>query len=228
MPNAASPVQGKIRLLWDDTNVYLFGELTEADVAGGFDDKSKKIPKADDKNGDSPWTVGGQPKLWTKDALEVMVDPGPAGDNKGYFEMQFNPQGKTFHAQFDDFRNPSTEPNGPFGHEDWDPKLKSAVVVHGTLDKPSDKDDGWDVEAAIPWTAFAKNPAKAPPAEGDIWRMNFYAMKSGKVMSWSPTLNQGFHRAARFGKVRFGAGPVTPPPHPPPPRAGRTVFRGCT
>src|SRR6185437_6168901 len=124
----------------------------------------------------------GQPKLWTKDALEMMIDPGPAGDNKGYFEIQVNPQNKVFHAQFDDFRTPSTEPNGPFGHEDWDPKLKSAVVVH--------KNQGYDVEVAIPWTAFAKNPAKAPPADGDVWRMNFYAMKSNNAVAWSAPMGQ--------------------------------------
>jgi Carbohydrate family 9 binding domain-like len=201
-----------VRLLWDDTNLYVFGEIAEADVVGGFDDKTKKIPKADDTV-DSPWTIGGQPKLWTKDTLEVMIDPGPSGDNKNYFELQFNPQGKVFHAQFDDFRNPLKDPNGPFGHEDWDPKLKSAVVVHGTLDKPGDQDQGYDVEIAIPWTAFAKNPAKAPPADGDFWRMNFYGMKNGAVVAWSPTLKEGFHRASRFGRIRFGAPP--PPPAPP-------------
>jgi hypothetical protein len=201
--NASFPVNGKVRLLWDDQNLYIFGELTEKDVTGGFDDKTKKVPAKDDKT-DSVWTTGGQPKLWTKDALEVMIDPGPSGDNKNYFELQFNPQNKVFHSQFDDFRNPSTEPNGPFGHEDWDPKLKSAVQVHGTLDKPGDEDQGWDVEIAIPWTAFAKNSAKAPPAAGDEWRMNFYAMHQNNAVGWSATLGQGFHRAARFGHVHFG------------------------
>jgi hypothetical protein len=208
-PGATFPSQGKVRLLWDDKNLYVFAEITEADVVGGFDDKTKKVPAKDDKK-DSAWTVAGQPKLWTKDALEMMVDPGPSGDNKNYFEMQFNPQGKVFHAQFDDFRNPSTEPNGPFGHEDWNPKLKSAVVVHGTVDKPGDKDTGWDVEIAIPWTAFAKNAAKAPPALGDMWRMNFYAMKANNAVAWSAPMGQGFHRAARFGRVHFGPPPVVP------------------
>jgi hypothetical protein len=207
--NAALPVQGKVRLLWDDTNLYVFAEIAETDVTGGFDDKTKKIPKGD---AGSDWTVGGQPKLWTKDTLEMMVDPGPAGDNKVYFELQVNPQNKVFHAQFDDFRNPLTDPNGPFGHEDWDPKLKSAVVIHGTMDKVGDKDDGYDVELEVPWTAFAKSSAaKAPPAIGDVWRMNFYAMKHDAVAAWSATMKQGFHRAARFGKVHFGASPVPPP-----------------
>ncbi len=216
---ATFPTSGKVRMLWDDTNLYVFAEISEKDIVGGFDDKTKKVPAKDDK-ADSAWTVGGQPKLWTKDALEMMVDPGPSGDNKNYFELQFNPQNKTFHAQFDDFRNPSTEPNGPFGHEDWDPKLKSAVAVHGTIDKADDEDTGYDVEIAIPWTAFAKNAGsspqagtpRAPPANGDVWRMNFYAMKANNAVSWSPVMGQGFHRAARFGRVHFGPAMPAPPP----------------
>jgi hypothetical protein len=108
--NTSFPANGKVRLLWDDQNLYIFGELTETDVVGGFDDKTKKVPGKDDK--DSIWTTAGQPKLWTKDALEVMIDPGAAGDNKNYFELQFNPQNKVFRSQFDDF--PAvTEPTAP-------------------------------------------------------------------------------------------------------------------
>jgi len=219
--NASFPTNGKVRILWDDQNLYFFGELAEQDVVGGFDDKTKKVPGKDDKT-DTGWTTQGQPKLWTKDALEVMIDPGPTGDNKNYFELQFNPQNKTFHSQFDDFRQPSTEPNGPFGHEDWDPKLKSAVQVHGTLDKTGDQDTGWDVEIAIPWVAFAKNSASTPPKIGDEWRMNFYAMHQNNAVGWSATMGQGFHRAARFGKVHFGTAPQVAPADstgaaPPPP-----------
>jgi hypothetical protein len=90
--------------------------------------------------------------------------------------------------------------------------LKSAVAVHGTVDKADDQDTGYDVEIAIPWTAFAKNAAKAPPANGDVWRMNFYAMKANNAVSWSPQMSQGFHRAARFGRVHFGPAMPAPPP----------------
>ena len=41
-----------------------------------------------------------------------------------------------------------------------------------------DKDDqGYSVELAIPWTAFAAGPTPAqPPAAGATWRMNFFVM----------------------------------------------------
>ena len=93
------------------------------------------------------WTTTGQPKLWTKDTVEIMVDPDGDGDNKDYYELQINPQNKQFHTNYDGYNTPKTEPNGPFGHEDWDPKMKTAVAVHGTIDKHEDKDDDkedWD------------------------------------------------------------------------------------
>lgn len=193
-PNAAFPVNGSAKLAWDDTNLYVLFNVSDPDVIGGF---------VDVKTDPADFTATGLPKDWTKDTVEMMVDPDGDGDNKDYYELQINPQNKIFHSQFDTYNMPKTEPNGPYGHEDWDPKLKSAVVVKGTLDKPGDKDDGYIVEAAIPWTAYAK-AKNHPPQNGDTWRINFYAMKNNGGVSWSPILGQGnFHKSSRFGKVTW-------------------------
>jgi hypothetical protein len=193
-PNSPFPVQGSAKLAWDDANLYVLIQVSDPDVVGGFTD-AKAQPDA--------FTVTGQPKLWTKDTAEIMVDPDGDGDNKDYYELQINPQNKVFHSAFEGYNTPKTEPNGPFGDEKWDPKLKSAVVVRGTLDKSGDKDEGYVVEAAIPWAAFSK-AANHPPKPGDTWRMNFYAMQDNGGVSWSPILGEGnFHKASRFGKVTW-------------------------
>jgi len=201
-PNTSFPVNGSAKLLWDDANVYVYFEVKDSDIVGYFTDKDKQ--KED-------FTASGLPKLWTKDTVEIMTDPDGDGDNRDYYELQINPQNKVFHSQFDTYNAPKTEPNGPFGHEDWDPKLKSAVSVKGTIDKADDKDEGYNVEIAIPWKAFSK-AASAPPKNGDTWRMNFYAMQQNGGVSWSPILGQGnFHKATRFGKVVWtvpGAAPA--------------------
>jgi hypothetical protein len=198
-PNTSFPVNGSAKLAWDDTNMYVLFQISDPDVVGGFGDPAKQ---KDD------FTSSGQPKLWTKDTVEIMVDPDGDGDNKDYYELQINPQNKVFHSNYDTYNAPKTEPNGPFGHEDWDPKLKSAVVVKGTLDKADDKDEGYVVEVAIPWAAFAK-AANHPPKLGDSWRMNFYAMQQNGGVAWSPIMGQGnFHKASRFGRVTWGVAPV--------------------
>jgi hypothetical protein len=190
-PNAAFPVAGSAKLLWDDKNLYVFYEVKEVDPYVGFTD-AKSQPDA--------FTAAGQPKLWTKDTVEMMVDPDPSGDNRDYYELQINPQNKVFKSQFDTLQQPNGGPNGPFGHEDWDPKLKSAVQLQKD---PSGRVSGYSVEIAIPWTAYAK-AANHPPKAGDVWRVNFYAMKDNGGVSWSPILGQGnFHKASRFGRVTW-------------------------
>jgi Carbohydrate family 9 binding domain-like len=192
---ASYPVWGQARLLWDSENMYVLIEVKDADVVGYFTDKASQ-PK--------DWTVTGQPMTWTKDTAEIMIDPDGDGDNINYYELQINPANKVFKTQFDAYNAPKTDPQGPFGHEDWDPKMKTAVTVRGTIDKGGDKDEGYIVEAAIPWAAFEKGAKNRPPKPGDTWRMNFYAMENNGGTAWSPILGQGnFHRASRFGRVTW-------------------------
>lgn len=194
-PNTSFPVNGSAKMAWDDEHMYVLIEVKDPDLIGYFKDKESQP---------ADFTATGQPMTWTKDTAEIMIDPDGDGDNKNYYEIQINPQNKVFKSQFDAYNAPKTEPQGPFGHEDWDPKMKTAVVVKGTVDKNDDKDEGYVVEAQIPWAAFEKGAKNRPPKPGDTWRMNFYAMKNNGGTSWSPILGQGnFHKATRFGKVTW-------------------------
>jgi len=182
-PNRTFPVNGDVKVLWSDAGLYVGFSVTEADLVGGF------------KKGEQ------DPHLWTKDTVEIMVDPDGDGDNKDYYEIQINPQNLVFDSQFDAYNEPKVEPDGPFGHQDWSANAKSAVNLDGTLDKSTDEDKGYTVEALIPWKSFSK-AAKLPPEIGSSWRINFYAMKNNGGVAWSPILGQGnFHKASRFGRI---------------------------
>ncbi|MEO8902047.1 MAG: carbohydrate-binding family 9-like protein, partial [Polyangiaceae bacterium] len=136
------PVNGDVKVLWNDDGIYVGFSVADKDIIGGF----KKTDK--------------DPHLWTKDTVEMMVDPD--GDNKDYYEIQINPQNLVFDSQFDDYNQPKVEPDGPFGHQEWSANLKSAVTLDGTLDKSDDEDRGYTVEAFIPWKSFSK-AKKLPP-----------------------------------------------------------------
>jgi hypothetical protein len=194
-PNPSIPLSGSVKVMFDDTNLYLGFDIHDPDVIGGFDkEKDKK-----------------DPHLWTKDTIEVMIDPDGDGDNKDYYEIQVNPQGLVFDSQFDDYGSPKKEPNGPFGHQEWESKLKAGVAVNGTLDKPGDRDAGYVVEVAIPWKSFGK-AKNTPPKPGDIWRLNFYAVQANQAVSWSSIQGQGtFHKASRFGQLMFANKDYVPP-----------------
>ncbi|HEY0466043.1 MAG TPA: carbohydrate-binding family 9-like protein [Polyangiaceae bacterium] len=182
-PNRNFPLNAEVKVLWSDTGMYVAFSVADTDLIGGF------------KKGEQ------DPHLWTKDTVEMMVDPDGDGDNKDYYEIQINPQNLVFDSQFDGYNEPKVEPDGPFGHQEWSANLKSAVSLDGTVDKSTDEDRGYTVEAFVPWKSFAK-AAKLPPEVGSSWRMNFYAMKNNGGVSWSPILGQGnFHKASRFGRV---------------------------
>ncbi len=184
-PNPRIPVQGSARLLWDERFLYAGFDVKDITIRGGFP------PDARD------------PHLWERDTVELMIDPDGDGDNKDYYEIQINPQNLVFDSQFDDYNQPRGGNAGPFGHQDWSAGLESAVVLRGTIDADGDKDEGYVVEVKIPWASFAK-AKKAPPAPGDSWRMNLYAMQNNGGVAWSPILGMGnFHRAPRFGRVKW-------------------------
>ena len=67
---------------------------------------------------------------------------------------------------------------GRIGYWNWDfPGLKSAVYIDGTINDDSDRDRGWTVELAIPWSGMSAlalgDNRSLPPNEEDIWRMDF-------------------------------------------------------
>jgi len=168
------------RALWDDENLYI-----GFDVA---DDYLKSSFREQDDH------------LWEQDCVEIMVDPD--GDGRNYFEMQVSPRGVSFDTRYDTRRVPQ-----PIGHDDWQSELRAAVDVRGTIDD-DDEDEGYTVEIAIPWSAFAHGtPPASRPDGGDAWRVNFYVMDSReegqRAAGWSPPMVGDFHVPARFGRVRF-------------------------
>ncbi|HEY5959606.1 MAG TPA: carbohydrate-binding family 9-like protein, partial [Polyangiaceae bacterium] len=180
-----SELGGSVKLLYDQQALYLGFEVFDDDLRGGFG------PSEPD------------PHLWLKDTVEVMIDPDGDGDNRDYYEIQVNPQGLVFDSQFDSYNQPRVLPEGPFGHQDFDSGLLRAVTILGSIDDDTDIDRGYLVELALPFSRLSK-ARRVPPPPGAEWRANFYVMQDNGGVSWSPILGQGnFHRASRFGRLRF-------------------------
>lgn len=177
-------VGGSARLLWDDAALYVAFTVRDDDVRGGFS------------------TEAVDPHLWTRDTVELMIDPDGDGDGLDYYEIQVNPQNLVFDSRFDSYNQPRGGPDGPFGHEEWSSRVTSAVTIDGSLDDAL-PDRGYQVEMRLPWSSLS-GAKRAPPEPGDTWRLNLYAMQDNGGVSWSPILGQGnFHRASRFGRVHW-------------------------
>ena len=168
------------RVLYDATDLYVAYEVADQYLKCTFT-----------KNDDH---------LWEQDAVELMVDPD--GDGKNYFEIQVSPTDLVFDTRYDSRRLPR-----PFGDMAWSSNANAKVQLRGKVNDEA-ADEGYTVELAIPWSAFAAGPTPAtPPAAGAVWRMNFFVMdaleKGQRAVGWSPPLIGDFHTLDRFGRVVF-------------------------
>jgi hypothetical protein len=186
----------RVKMLWDDSCFYIGAELEEPNVWA-------TLKKRD--------TV-----IFYDNDFEVFIDPN--GDNHEYYEFEMN----ALNTVWDLFLPRPYRAGGPAMNA-WDIRgLKTAVKVHGTINRPGDIDTGWTVEIAMPWKAlgeFAHRPA--PPADGDQWRINFsrveWQIETGtdrerKIPGtpednwvWSPQWTVDMHQPELWGYLQFSA-----------------------
>lgn len=170
------------RLLWDATHLYVAFEVKDPDVWGTHRERDAK--------------------LYEQEVVELFIDAD--GDGRTYNELQVSPHNVIFDAAF-----PERRKNMDLS---WDSGVESAVKVHGTLDNPADRDEGWSVELKLPFERLNAVP-RLPPAEGDRWRFNLYRLehhsnrKRIEGQSFSPLLVGDFHALQRFGWLTFVGGP---------------------
>ncbi len=184
-PDPGSGVNARAQVAWDERALYVALVVHDADP-------------------DSPFGPGDEdPHVWERaSGVELMLQPGDPGDNRGYYEVQVDVAGAVWDTRFDDYNRPITDgPGGRrFGHQGWRSEIERAVRV--------DSDAGaYTIEVALPWATLEGARATVPPQPGDVWRANLYTFRDGQrdAMAWSPILGEGnFHRASRFGRLSFG------------------------
>ena len=102
-----------------------------------------------------------------------------------------------------DFYHPNVESKEP-----WDPQIRIATSVAGTLNDDSDVDRFWILEVAIPFEAYSPIAKNTPPEAGDKWFLNLNRL-GGQInpqhSQWSPSRTQtvSFNTPELFGEVAF-------------------------
>jgi hypothetical protein len=186
----------RMKMLWDDEFLYIGAELEEPHVWGTLTQRDAVIFHDND--------------------FEVFLDPD--GDNHLYAELEIN----ALNTVWDLLLVRPYRDGGP-AVTGWDiPGLRTGVSIRGTLNDPSDVDEGWSVEIAIPWKALKElcGSASCPPKVGDQWRINFsrvqweheivegeYRRVKGKSEDnwvWSPQGAIDMHRPEDWGVLQFG------------------------
>jgi hypothetical protein len=184
----------RAKMLWDDKYFYVAADMEEPHVWATLTRHDSVIFHDND--------------------FEVFIDPN--GDTLEYYEFEINALNTGWDLLLD-----KPYRFGGKARNDWEiPGLRTAVHIRGTLNDPGDRDGGWSVEIAFPWSVlgeFAHKPA--PPKAGDEWRVNFSRVEwrheiiGGKYRKvpktkednwvWSPQGVINMHVPEKWGTVRF-------------------------
>ncbi len=183
-----------VKMMWDQQYLYVGAVMDEPDLRASLTEHDSIIYNDND--------------------FEVFIDPD--GNSRDYYEIEIN----AFNTIFDLYL-PKTYDAGGKADLDWNCEgLKTAVRINGTLNDPSDRDVGWSVEMAIPWSALAPHAnVPSPPRPGDVWRINFsrvqwqFTVADGAYETvpdtpednwvWSPQGVINMHKPYEWGYVEF-------------------------
>lgn len=189
--DAPARVQTNVVVGWDDANLYVAFTTHDPDIRG-------TMTKHDEP-------------IYREETVEMFIAAGEPG---AYIELQSSPRGVTFDASFAGGarRNMKTA---------YDADFEAACVMKGTIDDPTDTDEGWSCEWRV---GLASIPgATVPPTPGSSWRVNFFRVAKdsprhagssgageddrlvGDESAWSPPLMGDFHNLERFGTLVFRA-----------------------
>ena len=138
----------RVKMLWDDKYMYFFAEMEESHLWATLKERDAVIFHDND--------------------FEIFIDPDH--DTFNYYELEFN----AFGTLWDLLLTKPYKDNGQ-AIDAWDVRdIKYALDLKGTINDPSDVDEGWNIEIAIPWSVLeecAKH--NGPPNEGEEWKVNF-------------------------------------------------------
>lgn len=193
----------RAKMLWDDEFLYIAARLEEPHLWATIEERDAVI--------------------FQENNFEIFIDPD--GDTHNYYELEINALGTFWDLML-------TKPyrNGGRPLNAWDIKgLKIGIDLQGTLNDPSDTDEGWTLEVAIPFDVLNETIGRGQPEDGSQWKLNFSRVewkteaKNGQYVKqvnpetkepfpednwvWSPQGVIDMHLPERWGIVQFSDEP---------------------
>ena len=137
----------KVKMLWDQNALYILAKLKEPHIWGTLKQRDTVI-------------------FYNND-FEVFIDPN--GDTHNYMELEIN----ALNTAWDLFLNKPYLNKNKVDNQ-WNIEgLQSAVSYQGTLNDPSDIDQSWQLEMALPWRSLMRGNAADTLPKNQFWRINF-------------------------------------------------------
>ena len=137
-----------VKMLWDDKYLYIGAHLDEPHIWATYTERESIIFHEND--------------------FEIFIDPN--GDTHNYYEIEVN----ALNTIWDLLLTKPYRDRGKPVHT-WNVEgMKSAVFLKGTINDPSDTDEYWTVEFALPWNSLKEYALEQRiPRDGEQWRINF-------------------------------------------------------
>ena len=136
----------RARLLWDAQALYVGFDADDADITAQFQQR------------DDP--------TYRDDAVEIFINPNPQQEVV-YYGFEMNARGVLY-----DYLNY----NSRTLFKRFDATgVKIATSLRGTLNVRTDTDNGWSLEAMIPWPNF-EELSRRPPVAGTVWKVEFQSL----------------------------------------------------
>jgi hypothetical protein len=169
----------RARVVWDQSAFYVGFDADDADINARFEQR------------DDP--------TYRDDAVEIFINPDTRQETL-YYGFEMNARGVLY-----DYLNY----NSRTLFKRYDATgVQIAVSLRGTLNVRTDTDQGWSLEAAIPWPNF-EELSRRPPAAGTTWKANFNrwdgVAPERRMSIWSDPQNAEAwpHVPSRFGELVF-------------------------
>jgi hypothetical protein len=157
----------EVRLLQDDANLYVAFKCADQDICS--------------------YSAVDDDPLYEGDVVEVFIRPDTS--KATYYEFIVAPSGAMYDA-----RNLERGPKIGGEYKYWNSAARRAATVCGTEGDADDKDKGYTVEMAIPWTAFDV----ATRSDNADWRIGLFRCDISRHMD-NPLLLMSISKASDFG-----------------------------
>lgn len=215
----------RVTVLWDDDFLYVGYWIEEPNLQATLTERDAPIYT----NNDVELFIAGKDAYYEFEInahgtiYEVLFIWEESYVKKGYSRLEVFDREQAGVRSFSGVGYKNHPRGRRIGYWNWDfAGLRSAVFLDGTINDDNDRDRGWTVELALPWSgmnavAMGDN-SSLPPQDKDVWRMDFSRFNQYKEAppandsggwAWSPHGVWDSHVPECFTYIHFSESAIS-------------------
>ncbi len=215
----------RVAVLWDDDFLYVGYWIEEPNLQATLTERDAPIYT----NNDVELFIAGKDAYYEFEInahgtiYEVLFIWEESYVKKGYSRLEVFDREQAGVRSFSGVGYKNHPRGRRIGYWNWDfAGLRSAVFLDGTINDDSDRDRGWTVELALPWSGMSAvamgDNFSLPPQDKDVWRMDFSRFNQYKEAppandsggwAWSPHGVWDSHVPECFTYIHFSESAIS-------------------